>query len=169
MRTIIAGLPFAGERRAETFQKDQYVRNRESDHRRRVHRRAPRRRRNRPLSSEKHHVASILRQAGHGTSGDRPVQRLHLGGWQGLGPFLTATRKAGLRVFYSPHRRYHPGDYETWKYVAPIQRDAWSHKTFKYGTWGGEFRSEFAPQPGEMWPLSIGVQAASPTRIWTFS
>jgi ureidoacrylate peracid hydrolase len=63
---------------------------------------------------------------------------------------LTATRKAGLRVFYSPHHRYRPGDYETWKYVAPIQRDAWSHKTFEYGTWGGEFRSEFAPQPGEI-------------------
>ena len=59
-------------------------------------------------------------------------------------------RKAGLRVFYSPHRRYRPGDYEAWKYVAPIQRDAWSHRTFEYGTWGGEFRSEFAHQPGEI-------------------
>jgi ureidoacrylate peracid hydrolase len=63
---------------------------------------------------------------------------------------LTAARKAGIRVFYSPHRRYRPGDYETWKYVAPIQKDAWSRKTFEYGTWGGEFRSEFAPQPGEI-------------------
>jgi ureidoacrylate peracid hydrolase len=63
---------------------------------------------------------------------------------------LTATRKSGPRVFYSPHRRYRPGDYEPWKYVAPIQRDAWSHKTFEYGAWGGEFRSEFAPQPGEI-------------------
>ena len=25
---------------------------------------------------------------------------------------------------------------------------AWSRKTFEYGTWGGEIRSEFAPQPG---------------------
>jgi ureidoacrylate peracid hydrolase len=63
---------------------------------------------------------------------------------------LTAARKAGLRVFFSPHRRYRPGDYETWKYVAPIQKAAWSGKTFEYGTWGGEFRSEFAPQPGEI-------------------
>ena len=63
---------------------------------------------------------------------------------------LTAARKAGVRVFYSPHRRYRPGDYETWKYVAPIQKAAWSRKTFEYGTWGGEFRSEFAPQPGEI-------------------
>jgi ureidoacrylate peracid hydrolase len=63
---------------------------------------------------------------------------------------LNAARKAGLRVFYAPHRRYRPGDYETWKYVAPVQKAAWSRKTFENGTWGGEFRSEFAPQPGEI-------------------
>jgi ureidoacrylate peracid hydrolase len=63
---------------------------------------------------------------------------------------LSAARTAGLRVFYVPHRRYRPGDYETWKYVAPIQKAAWSRKTFEYGTWGGEFRSEFAPQSGEI-------------------
>jgi nicotinamidase-related amidase len=63
---------------------------------------------------------------------------------------LAAARKAGLRVFYVPHRRYRPGDYETWKYVAPIQKVAWSRKTFEYGTWGGEFRSEFSPRSGEI-------------------
>jgi ureidoacrylate peracid hydrolase len=63
---------------------------------------------------------------------------------------LTAARKKGLRVFYSPHRRYRPGDYETWKYIAPIQKAAWSRRVFEHGTWGGEFRSEFAPQPGEI-------------------
>jgi len=63
---------------------------------------------------------------------------------------LNAARKAGLRVFYAPHRRYRPGDYETWKYIAPVQKAAWSRKTFEYGTWGGEFRSEFAPQSGDI-------------------
>ena len=63
---------------------------------------------------------------------------------------LNAARKAGLRVFYAPHRRYRPGDYETWKYIAPVQKRAWSTKVFENGTWGGEFRSEFAPQPGEI-------------------
>ena len=48
------------------------------------------------------------------------------------------------------HHRYRPGDYETWKYIAPIQKAAWSRKTFEYGTWGGEFRPEFAPQPGDI-------------------
>jgi nicotinamidase-related amidase len=63
---------------------------------------------------------------------------------------LNAAREAKLRVFYAMHHRYRPGDYETWKYVAPIQRDAWQHKTFEYGTWGGEFRAEFVPAPGEI-------------------
>jgi ureidoacrylate peracid hydrolase len=62
---------------------------------------------------------------------------------------LNAARKAGLRVFYALHRRYRPGDYETWKYIAPVQKAAWSRKTFEYGTWGGEIRSEFAPQSGD--------------------
>jgi ureidoacrylate peracid hydrolase len=63
---------------------------------------------------------------------------------------LEAARDAGLQVFYAMHHRYRPGDYETWKYVAPIQKAAWQRKTFEYGTWGGEFRAEFAPKPGEI-------------------
>jgi nicotinamidase-related amidase len=63
---------------------------------------------------------------------------------------LNAARRARLRVFFAPHHRYRPGDYETWKYIAPVQKAAWSHKVFEYGTWGGEFRGEFAPQPGEI-------------------
>jgi ureidoacrylate peracid hydrolase len=63
---------------------------------------------------------------------------------------LNAARKAKLRVFYAPHHRYRPGDYETWKYIAPIQKAAWQRKSFEYGTWGGEFRAEFTPAPGEI-------------------
>jgi ureidoacrylate peracid hydrolase len=63
---------------------------------------------------------------------------------------LTAARNAGLRIFYSLHRRYRPGDYETWKYIAPVQKAAWLHKAFEHGTWGGEIRPEFAPQSGEI-------------------
>jgi ureidoacrylate peracid hydrolase len=63
---------------------------------------------------------------------------------------LNAARTAGLRVCYALHHRYRPGDYETWKYLAPVQKAAWSHQTFAYGTWGGEIRREFAPQPGDI-------------------
>jgi len=63
---------------------------------------------------------------------------------------LEAARKATLRVFYAMHHRYRPGDYETWKYIAPIQKRGWSSKVFEFGTWGGEIRSEFQPKPGEI-------------------
>jgi len=63
---------------------------------------------------------------------------------------LEGARQAGLRVFYSLHRRYRPGDYESWKHVAPVQQAAWTRKTFELGTWGGEIRSEFAPQTGDV-------------------
>jgi ureidoacrylate peracid hydrolase len=63
---------------------------------------------------------------------------------------LNAARDAGLRVFYAMHRRYRPGDYETWKYIVPIQKRAWERKPFEYGMWGGEIRAEFAPKPGEI-------------------
>jgi nicotinamidase-related amidase len=63
---------------------------------------------------------------------------------------LKAARKAKLRVFYAMHHRYRSGDYETWKYIAPVQRAAWQRKSFEYGTWGGEFRAEFVPAAGEI-------------------
>jgi nicotinamidase-related amidase len=63
---------------------------------------------------------------------------------------LTAARKAELRVFYALHHRYRPGDYESWKYIAPIQKAAWSHRIFEQGTWGGEIHPEFTPRPDEV-------------------
>jgi nicotinamidase-related amidase len=63
---------------------------------------------------------------------------------------MNVSRKAGLRIVYALHHRYRPGDYETWKYIAPIQKAAWRSKIFENGTWGGEIRAEFAPQPGDI-------------------
>ena len=63
---------------------------------------------------------------------------------------LNAARKAELRVFYALHRQYRPGDYETWKTIAPVQKAAWSHKIFEHGTWGAEIRNEFKPEPGDI-------------------
>ncbi|MDR9780908.1 isochorismatase family cysteine hydrolase [Rhizobium redzepovicii] len=63
---------------------------------------------------------------------------------------LNAARQARLRVFFAMHHRYRPGDYENWKFVAPIQRAAWHRRSFEFGTWGGEFRAEFVPLDGEV-------------------
>ena len=63
---------------------------------------------------------------------------------------LNAARQAKLPIFYVMHHRYRPGDYETWTYIAPIQKAAWRSKSFEYGTWGGEIHPEFKPRPGEI-------------------
>jgi ureidoacrylate peracid hydrolase len=63
---------------------------------------------------------------------------------------LSAARKAGVRVFYALHHRYRSGDYETWEYIAPIQRRTWARKTFEYGSWGGEIREGFEPRDGDV-------------------
>jgi ureidoacrylate peracid hydrolase len=63
---------------------------------------------------------------------------------------LNAARQAKLPIFYAMHHRYRAGDYESWKYIAPIQKAAWKSQSFEYGTWGGEIRAEFQPKPGEI-------------------
>jgi nicotinamidase-related amidase len=63
---------------------------------------------------------------------------------------LMEARKAKLPVFYALHRRYRLGDYDDWKYVAPIQKRARDSRSFEYGAWGGEIRAEFAPAPGDI-------------------
>jgi ureidoacrylate peracid hydrolase len=63
---------------------------------------------------------------------------------------LNAAREAKVPVFFAMHRRYRPGDYEAWNAVAPVQRAAWKSRAFEHGTWGGEFRPEFLPAPGEI-------------------
>jgi ureidoacrylate peracid hydrolase len=63
---------------------------------------------------------------------------------------LAAARNVSIPVFYALHRRFRPGDYETWKYIAPIQKAAWSRRTFEDGKWGGEIRGEFKPLPGDI-------------------
>jgi nicotinamidase-related amidase len=63
---------------------------------------------------------------------------------------LSASRHVGLRVFYALHHRYRPGDYETWTYIAPIQKANWRNKSFEDGTWRGEVRTEFRPLAGDV-------------------
>ena len=62
---------------------------------------------------------------------------------------LEAARSIGLQVFYVPHHRWRPGDYNGWKYWAPIQRRNEESHIFAEGSWGGTFREEFTPLPGE--------------------
>ncbi|OWV98911.1 isochorismatase [Rhizobium sp. R72] len=68
---------------------------------------------------------------------------------QHMAQILEAARAVKMPVFFAMHHRYREGDYENWKFIAPIQRAAWHRKSFAFGTWGGEYRAEFVPAAGE--------------------
>ncbi|MFE7752570.1 isochorismatase family cysteine hydrolase [Streptomyces sp. NPDC057428] len=61
-----------------------------------------------------------------------------------------AARDAGSLVAFVPHRRWEPGDYETWNHPNPTQLGIMERHSFARGTWGGEFHPDFQPQPGDV-------------------
>jgi nicotinamidase-related amidase len=63
---------------------------------------------------------------------------------------IAAVRDAGVRVVFVPHRRSEPGDYQTWDHANPYQLATSKLQPFAKGTWGGEWRPEFAPLPGDL-------------------
>jgi hypothetical protein len=81
---------------------------------------------------------------------------------------LQAARSAGVRVFFVPrHRdRGREGEIEGWKYIAPIQNFGHERRLFEAGAWGGTFRDEFTPLPGELLRRNTGAPAASRTPTW---
>jgi nicotinamidase-related amidase len=63
---------------------------------------------------------------------------------------LAAVRQAGIRVFFVPHRRWEPGDYEDWDHPNPTQIAIQKRHSFAKGTWGGEWHPDFVPRPGDI-------------------
>jgi nicotinamidase-related amidase len=63
---------------------------------------------------------------------------------------LNAARGAKLRVFYAMHHRYLPGDYESWKYIAPIQRARGRIRVSNTAPGAGRFVLSSHPLPGEI-------------------
>jgi nicotinamidase-related amidase len=63
---------------------------------------------------------------------------------------VSSAREAGIQVVFVPHRRWEPGDYETWDHPNPTQLGIMERHSFARGTWGGEFHDDFQPQPGDI-------------------
>jgi nicotinamidase-related amidase len=64
---------------------------------------------------------------------------------------LVAARRRGIQVVIAPHHRWRPSDEHLhWKTLAPIQEAALEAHAFADGTWGGTFRSELQPRPGDV-------------------
>lgn len=61
-----------------------------------------------------------------------------------------AVRAAGIQIFIVPHRRWEPGDYETWRYPNPTQQNIMKRHSFARGEWGGDWHPDFAPREGDI-------------------
>ncbi|MCU6793268.1 cysteine hydrolase [Paenibacillus sp. WQ 127069] len=67
-----------------------------------------------------------------------------------LKAIVDRVRKVGIRVFFVPHHRSEPDDFDTWLYPNPNQVRAKKSQIFAKGTWGGEFHPDFQPQKGDV-------------------
>lgn len=63
---------------------------------------------------------------------------------------VAGARSAGVRIFIVPHRRWEPGDYESWDYVNPSQRQTQQLQPFAKDTWGGQWHPDFEPRQGDI-------------------
>src|SRR5271169_3368585 len=68
---------------------------------------------------------------------------------ENLRTITTAMRKAGIQIFFVPHHRWEPDDFQSWDNPTPYQLKAAERQTFAKDTWGGEWHPDFAPQPGD--------------------
>ena len=59
-------------------------------------------------------------------------------------------RARGIRVFFVPHRRWQPGDYEGWDHPTPNQRLVMRGHHFARGEWGGDWHPDFSPRDGDV-------------------
>jgi len=67
-----------------------------------------------------------------------------------LRTIVAAIRDAGIQVFFVPHRRWEPGDYESWNHPNPYQAASGEMQVFARGTWGGEWHPDLTPEPADI-------------------
>lgn len=61
-----------------------------------------------------------------------------------------AARAAGATVFIVSHHRFSPGDLDGFNHPTPYLQGSAKALVFEKGAWGGEWRPDFAPRPGDV-------------------
>ena len=67
-----------------------------------------------------------------------------------LRSLVAAARRAGIVVFYVPHRQWREGNYDGWRHPGPSQTLADRESIFGEGMWGGDWHPELVPEPGDV-------------------
>lgn len=63
---------------------------------------------------------------------------------------IRTARDLGIRVFYVPHHRSEPTDFNNWKYPTSGQLSTKERQVFAKDSWGGTFHEDFQPQPNDV-------------------
>lgn len=63
---------------------------------------------------------------------------------------VAAAREAHVKVFFVPHHRSVPGDFEHWQFPNPSQLGAGRIQLFAKDTWGGSFHDDFPVRDGDV-------------------
>jgi len=87
--------------------------------------------------------------------GGKLGSRLQLAGAAGdlvmrLRSLLDTARRSGVSVLHVPHRRWREGDFDRWRHPTPWQLEIDREGLFAWGTWGGDWHPDLAPQPGDV-------------------
>jgi nicotinamidase-related amidase len=67
-----------------------------------------------------------------------------------LRELVSTVRGAGIRLFYAPHRRWRPGDFEGWQRPGRPHLGMRDAHAFELGRWGGEFASGLESEEGDL-------------------
>src|SRR5215475_3516400 len=63
---------------------------------------------------------------------------------------VKTVREKDIQVFIVPHHRWEPGDDQSWKHANRSQIASGKSQLCAKGSWGGEWRPEFAPREGDV-------------------
>ena len=67
-----------------------------------------------------------------------------------LRALVETAHRAGIVVFYVPHRLWREGNHDGWRYPGPWQTLIDREAVFADGMWGGEWHPELAPRSGDV-------------------
>ena len=68
---------------------------------------------------------------------------------ENMSRIIQTAREVQIKIFYVPHHRSEPTDFNNWKYPTILQLSTKERQVFARDSWGGQFHDDFQPQPGD--------------------
>ncbi|OQP38639.1 isochorismatase [Niastella yeongjuensis] len=69
---------------------------------------------------------------------------------ENMARIIRTARELQIKIFYVPHHRSEPTDFNKWKYPTMLQLSTKERQVFAKDSWGGQFHESFQPQPDDI-------------------